>query len=152
MGVTFSFLQSSCISPSHRDQSKMIDSGLTMTSARTFSSCGCIPSSPHSPAQASWHFYLTFCSLEWTFLEHGGDPWILISFLRPLFPLGLYPTGLSKLIFEEAKDCFPEVQGCKLAFHPASSPQEPKHHHLLVTAAKAVFNLHNPNESSLFGD
>ncbi|KAK4810504.1 hypothetical protein QYF61_004284 [Mycteria americana] len=44
IGVTFAFLQSSGSSPSRHDRSKLIKSGLAMTSASSLSTHGCIPS------------------------------------------------------------------------------------------------------------
>lgn len=43
---------------------------------------------------ASWHFCQACCSLGWTALELvGGDPWVSISFLGPIFTPGPYPRG-----------------------------------------------------------
>lgn len=54
-----------------------------------------VPGAVCSSVQASWHFCLTSCSLGWTVLDPGGgDPWLAISFLGPLFPLGPHPRGL----------------------------------------------------------
>jgi len=45
--------------------------------------------------QVSWHFCLTSSLVGCIAPElGGGDPWILTSFFRPLFPPGLYPVML----------------------------------------------------------
>ncbi|KAK4830254.1 hypothetical protein QYF61_009321 [Mycteria americana] len=61
--------------------------------------------------------------------------------------MGLFQADSS--IFEEAKVCSPESQGCDLAFHPPSCPQGPELHCLMVTATKAAFNLDIPNKPLL---
>ncbi|PKU43982.1 hypothetical protein llap_5701 [Limosa lapponica baueri] len=52
----------------------------------------------------------------------------------------------------DAKLCSPEVQGNELALHPSPRPQNSELHHLMVTAAKAAFDLHIPSEPLLFGE
>ena len=61
--------------------------------------------------------------------------------------MGLFQAHPSSL--EEAKVCFPEVQGRDPAFCSAPSSQNPKLHHLMVTAAKDTFNLYIPNKPFL---
>ncbi|GAB0184060.1 hypothetical protein GRJ2_000871300 [Grus japonensis] len=56
--------------------------------------------------------------------------------------VGLIPWDSSKQVFEKTKAFSPEVQGYELAFHPPSWPQDPELQHLMVTAAKAAFDLH----------
>ncbi|KAK4828649.1 hypothetical protein QYF61_000297 [Mycteria americana] len=65
---------------------------------------------------------------------------------------GLIPWDSFKQIFEEDKVCSPEVLGCELAFHAPPCPQEPELHHLMVTAAKAAFDLHIPSEPIVVGE
>ena len=62
------------------------------------------------------------------------------------------PWVFSKETFEYAKVCSPEVQGSELVFHSPLCPQDPELHYLLVTAAKAVFDLHIPIEPLLVGE
>lgn len=51
--------------------------------------------------------------------------------------------------FKKAKICCPDAQGCKLAFYCPTSFQDPKLHHLTVTAA---FAPHIPSEPLLVGE
>lgn len=55
-------------------------------------------------------------------------------------PLNLIFSRLNSLL-EGWKVCYPEIQGCSPALHLASSSQGPEPHHLMVPAAKTVFDL-----------
>lgn len=98
-------------------------------------------------------FCLTSYLLGWTALQVGGDvSWILASFLGPSSLQDLTPWDASKQIFEETRACFPEVQGCDLGFYPPHCLQESELHNLMVTAAKAVFDLRISNKSLIPGE
>lgn len=65
--------------------------------------------------------------LQWLFPELGGDSWKLKKFCwAPFHPWEFIPKNSSKKFSEEAKVCFPEVQGCDLSFQPTSCPQDPE--------------------------
>ena len=98
-------------------------------------------------------FFLTSSSLGWTALElRGCDAWILTSILGPLFLLVFIPQDSTNQIFDDAKLCPPEVQGCELAFYPPLSLWDPKLHRLIVTASKTAFQLHFTSEPLLVGE
>ncbi|XP_072710958.1 uncharacterized protein [Ciconia boyciana] len=65
---------------------------------------------------------------------------------------GFIPWYSTKQIPEEAKVYSPEVQGSELAVHPHRCPKDLELHHFMVTAAKAVPELHIPHQPLLVGE
>ncbi|KAK4806912.1 hypothetical protein QYF61_012645 [Mycteria americana] len=108
---------------------EIIESVLATTSASSLSTHGCIPSGP----------------TDLRLLAFLPEFLLIVDGLLLSLEEGLIPRDSSKQIFEEAKVCSPEVQGCELAFHPPPCPQDPELHHLMVPAAKVAFDLHIPN-------
>jgi len=75
------------------------------------------------------------------------------TFLRPLFHAhSPIPWDSFKEIFEEAKVCSSEVQGCNHAFWPALSCKDPELHHLVVAAANVAFDIDIPNKPFLVSE
>ncbi|KAK4805791.1 hypothetical protein QYF61_000397, partial [Mycteria americana] len=62
------------------------------------------------------------------------------------------PWYSTKQIPEEAKVCSPEGQGSELAVCPPRCPKDLKFHYFMVTAAKAVLELHIPHQPLLVGE
>ena len=82
----------------------------------------------------------SWTSCRWsTILElRGRDLWISMSSSGPSYFQHHIPQDSSKQIPEMAKVCSPEIQACDLPFCFVPSSQDPKLHHLMVTAAKAA--------------
>lgn len=78
-----------------------------------------------------------------------GDPWMLNSFFRHLFPPGLYRMVLYP---EEANVCSAEVKGSELDMYPPLCPKDLEFHHFLVITAKAALELPILQQPLLVGE
>ena len=86
IGVSFTFFQSSETSPSRIDLSKIINSGLAVTSASPLSICRCILSGPVGLCTSS----LFKCSLAWSSSSSSGK-----SSLQTFPLISHWPEGQS---------------------------------------------------------